>query len=261
MAVVTRFRRPRVRRGRHSHVARSRRPAYPIGHDRQRPRLAEHRRRQRLPRSLRHRSRIDRRRHRELPVRLLERFRLRAPCASATASPAAASAIRPSARPPRTRPARPTPSRPRQLRRRAPEHVPGLVHDRQRQARRATSRASTSQSAPTAATARAWACLRLIDSPGGIDGELERLPRRRSRHSRSHPVTTLDSSVPHRVTIKLEFFDGPSNDVVTLKIDGVDVTPPEGLTSWEDYSRQVPAKSADGRLDCFSARRSTPEPD
>lgn len=54
----------------------------------------------------------------------------------------------------------------------------------------------------------------------------------------THPVTTLDDSVPHRVTIKINFYDGPTNDVVTLKIDGTDVTPPEGLTTWEDYSRQ-----------------------
>jgi hypothetical protein len=54
----------------------------------------------------------------------------------------------------------------------------------------------------------------------------------------THPVATLDGSEPHRVTIKINFFDGPSNDVVTLKIDGTDVTPSGGITSWEDYSRQ-----------------------
>lgn len=58
----------------------------------------------------------------------------------------------------------------------------------------------------------------------------------------SHAITTLDNTVPHRVTMKLVFVDGPSNDVVTLKIDGNDVTPPEGVHSWEDYSRQVPSE-------------------
>jgi hypothetical protein len=58
----------------------------------------------------------------------------------------------------------------------------------------------------------------------------------------SHTITTLDDTVPHRVTMKLQFFDGPSNDVVTIKIDGADVTPPEGLMTWEEYSRQVPSE-------------------
>jgi hypothetical protein len=53
----------------------------------------------------------------------------------------------------------------------------------------------------------------------------------------THAVTTLDRTIPHRVTIDIQFHDGPENDVVKLKIDGDDVTPPGGVTTWEDYSR------------------------
>lgn len=51
-------------------------------------------------------------------------------------------------------------------------------------------------------------------------------------------VGDLDRSVPHRVKMRLDFVDGVGNDVVTITIDGVDVTP-AGATTWEDYSRDV----------------------
>lgn len=51
-------------------------------------------------------------------------------------------------------------------------------------------------------------------------------------------VADLDRTVPHRVKMRLEFVDGIGNDVVTITIDGADVTP-AGATTWEDYSRDV----------------------
>lgn len=58
----------------------------------------------------------------------------------------------------------------------------------------------------------------------------------------THNLGTISNDAPHRVTIEIEFFDGPSNDVVHVLIDGVDVTPTEGLTTWEEYSRSVPSE-------------------
>lgn len=79
--------------------------------------------------------------------------------------------------------------------------------------------------------------MRFIDTPGGTTVNWSDYTAGDPAFV-THPVTTLDDSVPHRVTIKINFFEGPSNDVVTLKIDGVDVTPPGGIKTWEDYSRQ-----------------------
>jgi hypothetical protein len=79
--------------------------------------------------------------------------------------------------------------------------------------------------------------MRFIDTPGGTTVNWSDYTAGDPSFV-THPVTTLDDSVPHRVTIKIDFVEGPSNDVVTLKIDGVDVTPPGGIKTWEDYSRQ-----------------------
>ncbi|MGH2959281.1 MAG: hypothetical protein ACRDKE_06720 [Solirubrobacterales bacterium] len=83
--------------------------------------------------------------------------------------------------------------------------------------------------------------LRFVDSPTGIVVSWSDYHAGDANFT-SHAITTLDNLVPHRVTMKLIFIDGPSNDIVTLKIDGADVTPPEGVHSWEDYSRSVPSE-------------------
>ncbi|MBI2692271.1 MAG: hypothetical protein HYX29_10055 [Solirubrobacterales bacterium] len=83
--------------------------------------------------------------------------------------------------------------------------------------------------------------LRFVDTPSGIEVSWSDYHAGDPAFT-THPVTTLDNSVPHRVTMKLVFVDGPSNDVVTLRIDGNDVTPPSGVHSWEDYFRQVPSE-------------------
>jgi hypothetical protein len=83
--------------------------------------------------------------------------------------------------------------------------------------------------------------LRFVDTAGGIDVSWSDYHTGDPGFT-SHPIGVFSNSVPHRVTMKLEFFDGPDNDIVTLKIDGVDVTPPGGLHTWEQYSRQVPSE-------------------
>lgn len=42
----------------------------------------------------------------------------------------------------------------------------------------------------------------------------------------------LDRTVPHNIRVTMQFIDGPSNDVVTVYVDGVEV---HTGTSWEDY--------------------------
>ncbi|MBJ7458175.1 MAG: hypothetical protein JHD02_03205 [Thermoleophilaceae bacterium] len=54
----------------------------------------------------------------------------------------------------------------------------------------------------------------------------------------THDLGVLSNTSPHRITIRINFYDGPTNDVVQVYVDGADVTPVEGLTTWEDYSRQ-----------------------
>jgi hypothetical protein len=83
--------------------------------------------------------------------------------------------------------------------------------------------------------------MRFVDTPAGIDVSWSDYHAGDPAFT-SHPVAVLDNSVPHRVTMKLVFVDGPSNDIVTLKIDGNDVNPPGGAHTWEDYSRQVPSE-------------------
>ena len=52
----------------------------------------------------------------------------------------------------------------------------------------------------------------------------------------------LDRTVPHTIKIRMEFYDGPSNDVVTVTVD--DTYTYTG-TSWEDYYRWDPEASAE----------------
>jgi hypothetical protein len=55
-------------------------------------------------------------------------------------------------------------------------------------------------------------------------------------------ASNLDRTVPHTIKIEMDFVDGPSNDGVTVTVDGTySVTG----TSWEDYFRYDPESVAE----------------
>ncbi len=55
-------------------------------------------------------------------------------------------------------------------------------------------------------------------------------------------IATLDRTAPHTIKITLDTIDGPTNDVVTVRVDGTLV---HTGTSWEDYYRFDPEAAAE----------------
>jgi hypothetical protein len=86
--------------------------------------------------------------------------------------------------------------------------------------------------------------LKFLDTPGGIDVEFYDV---QGTDNPANFVSTivasgLDRSVPHHVRLVMDFNDGPSNDVVSVYIDGNLV---HTGTSWENYYRYDSEASAE----------------
>lgn len=76
-------------------------------------------------------------------------------------------------------------------------------------------------------------CLRLVDDgAGAIDVVLRDFAE---GSFRERTLTSVDAALPHRLRLEIDFVDGPGNDTVQLRLDGDDITPAGGATTWEDH--------------------------